>query len=482
MATTSEEVLMHLGFSTSAFDAGVRKVEGQMAETASHIVEHMERPRAATLAWHKAMHEITAISPALGTALQAVFNPAVGAITAGVFVLKGFYDGMKEVAAMTKEANKAMQEMQELAAKPIGNVTKAKEEAAKESDKERRQFAKDNAEELFKNLGTDPEALQFEIDRRRNAMNRFRSPEGLQERDTLRLSREKAEQQIKSDEEELKKHEEIQKKFKAIYDEEQKRKEEAAKSAPAQGAFGGVGLTFQAGGLLAQVEAYENASKAIKVYEENLKKTRAEHAKLDVQLRDDLATYEAEKSELGKLEAEHKKVSEARLKLAWEAARDEDEVFKWAAEQKKKHHEKEVQQMEFDQRLAKLMREEKRAEIEPFLPTIQQLAKIPNWGGDTFGFNMPQGPLIPTDQAQKAGEMARELQAREHDLRATILAEGPKSSRAQEDLNRINQLKGALEKSGFMKVDHAEKMSEALQDLLKLGAEKGLLIKPMNGA
>jgi chromosome segregation ATPase len=139
-------------------------------------------------------------------------------------------------------------------------------------------------------------------------------------------------------------------------------------------------------------------------------------------------------------------------------------------------------QKEFDRNRAKLEEEKKRSEMEPFLPTIEALSKIPGWGGrDAWRFQMPQLPHFLSPEAEQAGEMARELRSREADLRETNLNEGPKSDRAKEDLARINELKRSLEKSGFIKEDHTENISRRMDELLERAKGDGLVVKPMMG-
>ncbi len=67
-----------------------------MAEASEHVVEHMQRPRMAVRAFHTALHEVGAISPAVGQAIMFAFNPVVAVIGVAVLALKGLYEGMKE--------------------------------------------------------------------------------------------------------------------------------------------------------------------------------------------------------------------------------------------------------------------------------------------------------------------------------------------------------------------------------------------------
>lgn len=508
MAGNSEEVLFRLGFATDQFDSGVRKLSGQMESVSEHIVEHMQRPRVAVRAFHTALHEVGNISPVVGTAIQLAFNPVVAVIGMAVFALKGLYDGMKERQAQFKEMMKDYAELSKLYAAPIDkgkDVREAQTAADKKAGEDRRAMAKEQQdlndpieksiellrrqEEQFaanhdtvgklaaqKKLLAEIEAQRTEA---RTPVEAYESEDQLGARKHTTFMKEEAERRIKSMESEIEKFEKVKEKTKAAYDEQQKIDEDFKNKT---GAFPNLNKLLSFGDTQREekVNQYKQAEAQQEALRRSIEQTTKSVRNFDESMADGKAKHEEELARLKKLDAVHKDLSarvastELSIQKAGEAGTKE--ITELDIEQKQK-------QDEFNLKRARLVREEKRAEVEPYLPTVQELAKLPGWGGmEPWRLQMQSmGPRIASPEAMKAGEEARELQAREVDLRQTVLTEGPQSTRAKEDLDRIKTLKKSLEDSGFIKTDHAEKLNERMSELVEMAKKDGLVVKPING-
>lgn len=500
----SESFLFKMGFAADAFDSGIRRLEGSVESASEHIAEHMRRPRAQAAAFHQVLHEISNISPIVGEGLRFAFSPVLGIIFGAGLALKGIYDRLKDIEKESKEAAKEYAEMAKSFAKPIDSektLREARAAAEKSTGQDRRQMAKEQNElndpieksvQLLKreeeqfNLNKDAagklaaqKKLLAEIDAKRSEAQKpvqeYQSDEGIEARHKIELQKEIAERRIKDFEKEIEESEKVKERNKAAYDEQAKIDQDYKEKT---GAFPNLRKALSFGDTLREesVNRYKVAEERQQALRRAIDQTQESISRFHETLEEGKAKHAEEFDGLRKLERVHNELSAA-------VASTEKEIQHQSEEEEKRKKETERKQLELDQRVKRLAKEERRSEIEPYLPTVKELAKLPSWGGDNFDlsdlrFKLQSGP---TPAAERAGELARELEAREGLQKRLILNEGAEGSDVLTNQKRINSLKDALEKSGFIKTDHSEKIKERMTELVELAKHDGLVVKPING-
>jgi hypothetical protein len=316
----------------------------------------------------------------------------------------------------------------------------------------------------------------------------------MKERDRIRLAKEMAEQEQKTNEEALKKQQEVQKKLQPVFDEQKQREEERAAMNQKILAEGGHRLLPSAepglaGPIVEQLTAYKAASDGVAMYTRAIEDSKRKQAEADDQLKDRLSLHETEKTQLSKLEAAHKSLASSVVKSEKEMEEQESsgkkridqEMFDADSDTfeaiKKQNKEKEDQaryQSELDIRLKHMRQDQEKSAIESYLPTVKELAQTPGWMGQDMGWQMQLNqPMDRNLKMAEFGSAARELQAREADLKQSLLVEGPDSTRAKEDLTRIKSLKTMLADAGLIKEDKSDKIADRISDLVEMASIKG---------
>ncbi len=245
-------------------------------------------------------------------------------------------------------------------------------------------------------------------------------------------------------------------------------------------ALGEEGVELESEKMAKKLKALQDESDPAKV--KKLKETL--HELTDEQRKSE-AAFEAAKEKVTKYDAALADASTTAVKLKDKL--EDVQGTQLEAVDEKGIRDAERKEKEAQIRLADMQKEERRATLEPYLPTLQAIAKSGRWNtGEDMAFNLQKRADETTMQfggayMQQFSEKARELSRTEDDAKRALAISGPDSQRFKDDLAKIKSLKKDLSDADLLKVDKVEKYGERMVEFMNKAQAEGLVVKPVTG-
>lgn len=169
-----------------------------------------------------------------------------------------------------------------------------------------------------------------------------------------------------------------------------------------------------------------------------------------------------------------------------EKKRIEKELLVDALALKKAEAEHDRRQAAFNREYGVERRKRNEAERQPFMPTLDELAKSMPWQRDVIDEARRRSDSIMMRSGLAYGQrfagQAQELERLKDDAKRALFVEGPESTRFKEDVKRIESLKKGLAAAGLQTSDdRLESIDRHMQTLLERASKEGLVVQPVNG-